>query len=244
MKSFEECLREQEHRTDIEWWKWNRQVHYRKMRSETREERRMRHRRDFGFWLVLLAMIALTVRLLSQDTAAEQEMRINEGYQPITVVAEMPTVEKLDGEDIPAHGFADAEALYCADVPLSAEEQEALYAACGEFSVEYALMLGLIERETQFRNVMGDGGDSYGYCQVQLKWWSGLMDEIGAYDLNEPRDNFRTACAVLVRLFDRYGCGNLTDVLTAYNSGHGGESTYADAVLANRDKWAGVLGYE
>lgn len=240
MKSFEECLREQEKQTEAERLVHGVHRQYVRFRSETREERRMRRKRDFGFWVVLLTMIGITVYLLSLDTAAEQQEVRRPANDPLPAVVE----EQLDGEDIPAHGYADADALYCADVPLSAEEQRLLYAACEEFRVEYPLMLGLIERETGFRNVMGDGGDSYGFCQVQPKWWSGLMEEIGTADLNDPRDNFRTACAVLVRLFERYGCGNLTDVLTAYNSGRGGESAYADAVLENRDKWAGVLGYE
>lgn len=56
--------------------------------------------------------------------------------------------------------------------------------------------------------------------------------------------NFRTGCAVLTHLLGVYGCGNLTDALTAYNTGHGGASEYARDVLEKQGKWQGVLGYE
>lgn len=121
------------------------------------------------------------------------------------------------------------------DVPLSRQEQDYLHSACKEFNIPYSLMLGLIEKETEFNNIMGDNGHAYGYCQIWPKWWSGLMSEIGASDLNEPYDNFRTACAILRKHIDRYG--SVTDALTAYNTGHGGNSGYAQSVLRNAEKW-------
>lgn len=130
------------------------------------------------------------------------------------------------------------------DVPLSYEEQKALFDACEEFSVDYPLMLALIERETHFRNVVGDGGNSYGYCQIQPRWWLETAESIGVTDLMEPEGNFRTGCAILTHLLDVYGCGNLTDALTAYNTGHGGVSEYARDVLEKQEKWQEVLGYE
>lgn len=121
------------------------------------------------------------------------------------------------------------------DVPLDYAEQDFLHTAAAEFGVDYYLMLGLIERETNFRNIPGDGGDSAGYCQIQRKWWSGLMEEIGAEDLNDPYDNFRTACAIVAHLTEKHG--TTEDALTSYNSGKTGQSAYASAVLANAEKW-------
>lgn len=121
------------------------------------------------------------------------------------------------------------------DVPLSLEEQRDLYGAALEFDVPYEILLGLIERETRFTNAAGDSGRSQGYCQIQKKWWGSLMDEIGAEDLTVPKDNFRTAAAILRYLTDRFG--SLEDALTAYNTGHSGQSTYADGVMENAERW-------
>lgn len=154
---------------------------------------------------------------------------------PVSAPAVVP-VEKP--EAMPAPDTVKAP-RYIEAVPLSEEEQAALFAAADEFGVEYALMLGLIERETNFRNIPGDGGDSAGFCQIQSKWWGGLMEEIGADDLTDPADNFRTACAIVANLIERYG--STRDALTAYNAGKPGESQYSRAVLANAEKWAALL---
>lgn len=126
---------------------------------------------------------------------------------------------------------------YIPDIPMTYEEQTELYEAAQEFGVDYHTMLGLIERETEFRNISGDGGNAYGYCQVWRRWWGDLMTEIGATDLNVPRDNFRTACAIVAKLESQYG--SLPAALTAYNKGSfdGTVTSYAVDVLEKGEKW-------
>lgn len=115
------------------------------------------------------------------------------------------------------------------DIPLSYELQAMLYGACQEFEIDYDLALAVIEQETNFRNVKGDGGDSAGYMQIQRKWWKGLMAEIGAEDLTDPEDNFRTGCAILRQLIDKYG--TVEDALSAYNTGKPGQTRYSREVM-------------
>ena len=148
---------------------------------------------------------------------------------------EKAVVVTLGDKELP-----DEISWYIEDIPLSYQEQEHLWNACQEFSVDYSLMLALIEQETSFRNVTGDGGDSIGYCQIQPRWWSGLMEEIGADDLTEPQDNFRTGCAIMAHLLERYG--TTEDALSAYNSGSPGQTAYAVSVLSAEIEWGkGVL---
>ena len=125
-----------------------------------------------------------------------------------------------------------AQGYFREDVPLTYQEQDFLQSACEEFGVEYPLMLALIERETRFQNVAGDGGDSMGYCQIQKRW---LMEEIGAEDLTDPQDNFRTGCAIISYLSGKYG--NTRDALSAYNTGSPGKTEYASAVLEAAENW-------
>lgn len=121
------------------------------------------------------------------------------------------------------------------DVPLTFEEQDYLQTACAEFGVDYELMLSLIYRETRFQNIVGDGGNSIGYCQIQPRWWGSLMEEIGAEDLTDPYDNFRTGCAIVAQLTEKYG--NVRDALSAYNTGAPGHTEYAASVLAGMEVW-------
>ena len=138
-------------------------------------------------------------------------------------------------EDALITAALEAQGYFRADVPLEYELQDVLHSACEEFGVEYSLMLALIEQETLFQNITGDGGDSVGYCQIQKKWWHGLMDDIGAKDLKDPQDNFRTGCAILAELIDKYG--NAEDALSAYNTGNGGKTRYAQEVMARYAAW-------
>lgn len=149
------------------------------------------------------------------------------------------TAEEDPGED-PAEDALIEEALleqgyYRDDVPLSYELQDALHTACQEFGVRYELALAVIERETNFTDTTGDGGESVGYFQIQPRWWSELMEEIGVDDLADPAQNFRVGCAILAQLIERYG--NEADALTAYNSGRPGQSEYATAVLEAAGRW-------
>lgn len=127
---------------------------------------------------------------------------------------------------------------YREDVPLTYLEQDLLQTACEEFGVPYPLVLAVIEQETGFRNIMGDDGASAGYMQIQERWWSGLMDELGVTDLMDPYGNFRVGCAILARHMDRYG---LPEALTAYNSGRPGESRYSREVMERYETWEGLI---
>ena len=162
--------------------------------------------------------------------------------EPAAVQADKPdrpaaaTYIKQTDENALIEAALVAQGYFREDVPLTYQEQDYLQSACEEFGVEYPLMLALIERETRFQNVAGDGGDSVGYCQIQERWWGGLMEEIGAEDLEDPQDNFRTGCAVMAHLSEKYG--NTRDALSAYNTGSPGKTEYASAVLEAAEKWA------
>ena len=126
---------------------------------------------------------------------------------------------------------------YYPEIPLSREEQDMLSTACEEFGIPYGIALGLIEKETQFHNVIGDDGASTGYMQIQQKWHWDRMDRLGVTDLLDPEGNFRVGCDFLAELYGKYGDWGIA--LTVYNKGHnpGYVSNYAYEVLANYADW-------
>jgi hypothetical protein len=130
-----------------------------------------------------------------------------------------------------------SEETYILAIPLPCELQEELHEACVEFGVDYYIMVALIDRETKFRNVIGDNGNSYGYCQIQPRWWYDLMLEIGATDLNVPKDNFRTACAIMSGLTKTYQ--STEGALVAYNTGSykGKATAYSREIMANAERY-------
>lgn len=200
--------------------------------------------------IVALATIGLSIENEPNQSLIETE-------NPIRAKMIMGDSGHLPGDDVEASGYASIEAYeaeaneneliedalvedgyYRDDIPLTYEDQDYLQTACDEFGVDYALMLGLIEKETGFCNSVGDNGDSEGYCQIQSYWWGDLMAEIGAKDLMVSFDNFRTACCILSRFMVGY---DLTNSLTLYNSGSTGNSEYARDVIENMNAWEEVL---
>lgn len=169
------------------------------------------------FWVILATLIIGSVILSSCNKACEETQKFYESEE--IVVRE---IEKND--------------IYL-EIPLSDELQDRLYDACEEFGVDFYVMVALIDRETNFHNVIGDNGESYGYCQIQPRWWSGLMEDIGAEDLCIPQDNFRTACAILSQLTDRYG--SVEGALVAYNQGYyrGTSTLYSRCVLEKAESY-------
>lgn len=114
------------------------------------------------------------------------------------------------------------------DIPLSLELQAQLYGACLEFGVDYDLALAVVETESQYQNLVGDGGDSIGYMQIQPKWHKERMDALGVRDLTDSEGNFRVGCSLLTDLLEE---NTLEDALSIYNTGHGGRTEYSQTVM-------------
>lgn len=190
--------------------------------------------------IICLAFFCFAVTVTILERMPEEPVVVTVVYEP----AEIGKPKMQAAMPIPATETAPAgldpmvEDTYLRDdIPLDYATQAMLYGACLEFRVDYSLALAVIEQETNFTNVKGDGGNSVGYMQIQKRWWSGLMAEIGAEDLMDPEDNFRTGCAIMRRLLDRYG--NVEDALTAYNAGRPGSSKYSREVMGRMQKYDG-----
>ena len=189
-----------------------------RLRQLTREERLYRRCRFLYFLCVALWAVLITVILVFGKPAPKAVEEPQE--TPVEVVEEVPEsdVEAVLIEFDPVRD----------DIPMDAEHQRLLYQACGETGIRYELALAMIWQETDFRNVVGDGGESYGYMQVQPKWHGERMERLGVTDLSDPYGNFLVGLDFLAELLEKH---ELTDALTKYNSGKTGDSQYARNVL-------------
>lgn len=161
-------------------------------------------------------------------------------------VAITPPAEKVGkGEDLTEQENIEAglteSGYYRDDVPLPYDLQDCLHTACQEANIPYALALAVIEKETHFKNVIGDDGASEGYMQVQRKWHYDRMERLGVTDLSDPFGNFRVACDFLAELLGKYPT---QEALTAYNSGSPGYNRYSYDVMENYEKWKELVGDE
>lgn len=209
-------------------------------RRRTREEQLRRKKSRLCFIAAVVLWAVLVIWLLANGVRS-RAVDLKPAAKAVTVQA-LQDARPDDGTELgePDENRKIEDALvesgyFRDDIPMDYDTQAFLRSACEESGVEYEVMLGLIDRETGFRNIIGDSGDSIGYCQIQPKWWADLMSELGVKDLMNPLDNFRTGCAILAELMTKHG--SLEDALTAYNTGKPGKSEYATDVLHRIAKW-------
>lgn len=220
MKPFEEYLTREERRSCLrdEQWRLERD------RRRRREARKMR-RLLLAAYLTGFLMVLLAAMFMTSAEAAEEPQTMEASLvtyeQPIG-----PEQEDFENEKIEA--ALVEQGYFREDVPLDYDTQAFLRAACDESGVEYELALAVIWRETTFRNVVGDNGNSFGYMQVQPRWHSERMARLGVTDLMDPFSNFRVGCDYLAELLEKY---ELPVALTHYNTGSPGHNQYADDVI-------------
>lgn len=220
MKPFEEYLTREERRSCLRDEQWRLERDRRRQR-ETRKMRRLLLVAYLtGFLMVLLAAMFVTSAEAAEEPQPMQASLVSYD-QPIG-----PEWEDFENEKIEA--ALVEQGYFREDVPLDYETQAFLRAACDESGVEYELALAVIWRETTFRNVVGDNGNSFGYMQVQPRWHGDRMARLGVTDLMDPFSNFRVGCDYLADLLKDY---DLPTALTFYNTGSPGHNQYADDVI-------------
>lgn len=183
-------------------------------RSLTREERKIRN----AYYLCVVAWAALIAGIVLWRVPNYNGVTVQQPAPEPAVVEVDEEVEAAPAEYDPVRD----------DIPLDPELQRLLYQACTETGVRYEMALAVIWQETDFRNIVGDDGDSVGYMQVQEQWHAERMARLGIFDLTDPYGNFLVGCDFLAELFEKH---EPEDALTKYNSGRTGDSQYARDVL-------------
>lgn len=109
------------------------------------------------------------------------------------------------------------------DVPLDEDLQLYIMNLCNERHISTALVLAMIERESNFdASAVGDNGRSFGLMQIQPRWYQERMEQLGGGDWLNPYDNVTVGINILTDLFRKYG-DDVYMVLMTYNGG----SSYA-----------------
>lgn len=194
--------------------------------------------------LLILMMIVLGISYTASQTTEldnEEESASSSLYPNQTEV--LPSNIEADTNVQNEHIEVDPIEKGCfnPNIPLTCEEQNLLRDACNKFGVPYALALGLIEKETGFKNIIGDDGASFGYMQVAEKWHRDGMERLGVTNLLDPNGNFQVGLDYLSELYQKNG--NWDIAITVYNNGHnpGYVSDYAKEVMSNYAYWEKLI---
>ena len=100
--------------------------------------------------------------------------------------------------------------------------------------LDTALVLGLIQVESNFRKFAVSIVGARGYMQV-MPFWTRVIGDSDSSKLFHMQTNLRFGCVILRHYLDREK-GNVFMGLGRYN-GSRGKSPYPDAVLGARQKW-------
>lgn len=218
----------------------------RRKRQLTREERAQRTLRIvYLLWIVFIIVVIIAKWDAKPHEEAQtlppEDVEVTQAVQEIAPVIEaVLEVTVVEVEEVEAETVVAIEPdPVREDIPLDAEVQRLLYQACEETGVQYELALAVIWKETNFRNIYGDGGESAGYMQVQKKYHSDRMKRHGVEDLTDPYGNFLVGCDYLAELIAK--AKGLEWALMAYNGGpsyanklsaYGAVSDYAKKVTS------------
>lgn len=100
--------------------------------------------------------------------------------------------------------------------------------------LDVALVLGLIQVESNFRKFAVSRAGARGYMQV-MPFWARVIGDGDAGKLFHMQTNLRFGCVILRHYLDREG-GDLFMGLGRYN-GSRGKAAYPEAVLGARNHW-------
>lgn len=124
--------------------------------------------------------------------------------------------------------------------------QKYTYIICNQNAVDYAVVLAMIEVESDYRWDAAGKTDDVGYMQIVPEWHKDRMERLQADDLLNPFQNVSVGVDFIAELLGKYG-GDYGKALTAYQYGASGaykyffsagvySSEYAENVLEIADR--------
>lgn len=147
------------------------------------------------------------------EQMTEPTPRPMETQEPVTEATEPP-----ETTEPPTEPTTEPEVILY-DVPLSEDLQLHIIAQAESHGIDPAIVMAMIWRESKFDPwCVGDSGNSLGLMQIQPRWHSGLMAQLGCPDLHDPFQNVTVGTNILGSHLERYD-GNLEMALMAYNAG-------------------------
>lgn len=172
---------------------------------------------------VLLAAVLLILAAVPRPV---ENTEIKEKYSYVENIKAEASIDVIVESEPPIEVY---------NIPIDDELQLQIMEVCEMFGVDADLIFAIAYVESRYLSYkVGDNGNSYGLLQIQPRWWSATMEQVGATDLLNPIDNVKTGCAIIQYLYSLYG--DERSVLQAYNTGKPYTNNgYAEKVFAARE---------
>lgn len=164
-----------------------------------------------------------------------------------TATAETVVTEPLITNTQEAEDAAAPVSAYRSDIPLSEELQAVTRSMCEAYEVPLALILAIMERESNFNPDAVSRTNDYGLMQINKINFENLLAQ--GIDPLTYEGNIEAGCKILGEYIKRYG--DIELALMAYNCGPTGarrlwdagthSTAYSRAVKETYEKWQEVL---
>lgn len=163
------------------------------------------------YMILVVIVLALGIRAITADAA--QPVALQELAEPIKATPPAPELPQEEPE------VETKKYRYIEGCPLSLELQQGIFDICESRSVSFEFVMSVIAQESSFNaDASGDNCQSAGLMQIQEKWHSELMAELGVSDLYDPLQNVEVGVALLQSYFEE--SNDVYFVLMKYNGGH------------------------
>lgn len=114
------------------------------------------------------------------------------------------------------------------DIPLSFDLQEHIYKICNNCNIDYRLILGLIQAESNFDESAISSAGCYGLMQLNPSYFPSNLNSY---------DNIQAGIEYLHELLDKYN-NDVSAALRAYNRGYDdGVRGYSNTVISYAKNW-------
>lgn len=191
-------------------------------------------------WVVLL-MLFLGGGLIGFLVGKSQTKTVTK-TETLTKAVEVPVYE--------ADSLPEMSEVVYFDVPLSHSLQRYIYEICADEDVPVALIMAMIEHESQFNPEIVSKTDDYGLMQINKVNHTWLNEEYRCADMLDPYQNVFCGVKIIGSYLRKYD-GDCTKALMAYNMGDYGaakaresgitSTAYTDKILALMPAYEEVL---
>lgn len=200
------------------------------MKTRRRRRKLIRLSVSFFAYIVKIVLTALVVLFLMkafaapEKEAAGQQAQASEAAVSYKAARQQATPQK--GSD-----QASGPSFVPLDVPMTEEDQKAIFDICNDYKIAFTLVMAMIEHESSFdaaaRSKTGDSG----LMQIN-DCNSARLAEAGFKDLFDTRENVEAGVYMLRELFDKYG--EVEAVLMYYNMGEAGAAKlWGDGIFSS-----------
>ena len=168
---------------------------------------------------IMILLCLFSVRMVLQVNECKSELIEVKQTAEIIRVQQNATNERIKAIEIskPNVTTQQASTPYKRDIPLSDELQQYTYETAEKYSVDYDLMLAIMQTESQFTNIVSDNGEDIGLCQINSSNAEWLYSEHGIYNLMDERQNIEACAIILSKLQGQFN--DESHVVMAYNLG-------------------------